>query len=248
MKGHKLDRFELGTTHGFWGALIGAGVSLLGSKMAGDQAERGSRRAEGMGMAELAQADYQYQQGREDTRPWREAGAAALEGLAGGISDLAGYQFEFDPSSVGQSDAYKWRVEQGTQAADRAMIAAGGSISGERVQGLMDLGQRMGSQEYEAEFNRQMQTSMANYGFRSDHLNRLAQVAGLGGGATGTLASLAGNLQAGRSGTVGGMMDAAVGAADRRAAATRGMFDTGVGFMRDMAYRGNTDFFEPYGE
>jgi hypothetical protein len=205
-----------------------------GQKRAGEQAAGGQQAAIDTGQKSLDTTTGYFEQAREDTRSYRQAGEGALVGLAQGTAELGKASFEMDPSKVGQTDAYKFRVEQGTQAADRAMIAGGKGVSGERIQGLMELGQRMGSQEYEAEFNRQHKTAMTNYGFKADHLNRLAGIAGMGQSSAHMLAGLGGQMAGIQANTSGNIMEAQIGKGDAKAAATKGFAETGINIIEDI--------------
>ena len=71
-------------------------------------------------------------------------------------------KFVFDATQLGGTDAYKWRYQQGLQATDRALAANRALTSGNRLTALQDYGQGAASQEYENEWQRQLQTNLTN--------------------------------------------------------------------------------------
>lgn len=85
-----------------------------------------------------------YNQQREDTEPWREAGENALEQMQGG--DMSA-MLEQDPG-------YQFRMQQGLDASNASAAARGGSLGGAQMKALQRYGQDYASQEYGNSFNR----------------------------------------------------------------------------------------------
>jgi hypothetical protein len=149
------------------------------------------------------QFDIQQQQ----LRPFREIGLSGLQQYQQAIGQapeavpqLAGYQ-PFQLSQLYQDPGYQFRLQQGEQAINRAAAARGGRLSGGTLADLAQYGQGLASQEYEAARNRYLQdyglaqqTQLAQYGLtsgaRSDYLNRLAALGGIGQTTSGQLADL----------------------------------------------------------
>lgn len=59
-----------------------------------------------------------------------------------------------NPGSITESPSYQFRFDEGVDALNRGLAASGLRGSGNRMRALMELGQGMASQEYEAEFDR----------------------------------------------------------------------------------------------
>lgn len=68
---------------------------------------------------------------------------------------------------------FAFRLQQGQQALERAGAAKGMTLSGAQLRGLTDYGQGMGSQEYQAAYNRYTND-------QSNTFNRLSSLAGTG--------------------------------------------------------------------
>jgi hypothetical protein len=171
-----------------------------------------------------------------------EAGKKSLSQYQSGVSSLSDFEFQFDPTIADPS--YDFRFEQGMRAADRGFAAAGQRISGGRVLGMQEYGQKFASQEYQKEYQRQMQTAKLNYGFKSDNLNRLYNLSTMGATAAqnlgqigaGTGARIGEYDSAGELGMFRGIGDALEGVA--RVGGQQGWFG---GENRKVP-------FEPYGE
>lgn len=182
----------IGTGLAILGAsVIGAGSSILG----GNKAAKATTKA-----AETADATnrYIYDTTRADYAPYREVGVGALGQLAGlyGVSrgGVAG-QFtggegmapgeRMPPSSVSSptgnyggfetSPGYQFRVDEATKAIERSAAARGNLRSGATMDALQRRVQGVASSEYE------------------NYVNRLMQLAGIGGNAN------AGSAQAGQA-------------------------------------------------
>ena len=123
--------------------------------------------------AEAANIAFQretFDQQREDTAPWREAGAQALTQLEAGIA--AG---EFDPSQFKYEEdpGYQFRLSEGIKARDRGAAARGRLQSGAQDKAITRYAEDYASDEYGAAYQRNLQAQQQNY-------NVLAGVAGVG--------------------------------------------------------------------
>lgn len=136
-----------------------------------EQAKQAAKDVQKASDASTALQREMYQTSRADFAPYREAGTNAL-------AQMTGYQM---PSTAIQdfqaSPDYNYRLQQGTNALLNAANAGGMRLSGRTLQALQDVGQKMASQEYGTWYGRQI-------GAGQDQWNRLAQLAGLGSGAT----------------------------------------------------------------
>ena len=107
------------------------------------------------------------------TEPWRQAGSNALAQITQGLG--AGGQFSrpFSMADYEADPGYAFRLSEGMKALDRTAAARGGLLSGATLKGAQRYGQDMASQEYQNAFNRYQVN-------RSNALNPLMSVAGLG--------------------------------------------------------------------
>jgi hypothetical protein len=159
--------------------------------------------------------------------PFRETGLAAQNRLAdllgvSGRTDQPGYGYGTQPFTMAQYQAdpgYGFRLKRGLDAMERTAAARGGLLSGNQLRGAMEFGQDLASQEYGNAFNR-FQTE------RSNILNPLQSLGGVGQTATNTLTNAAGNLGAGMAGAYGNLGSAlsanAINAGNARASGYMG--------------------------
>lgn len=156
-----------------WGALIGAGASLLGASMQSRAADRASD-----AQVEAAEKNIKFQQGiyddqKEMFQPYYNSGTNALNaynyemGLGDKPQGHGGFQ---------TTPGYDFRMQQGVNALEGSAAASGGLYSGRTMKALQDYGQGTASQEY------------------GNYMNRLSGLAGSGQSAAGQQATAAGNL------------------------------------------------------
>jgi len=72
--------------------------------------------------------------------------------------------FQFTAEDLKSDPSYQFRFQQGQEAINRGLGAAGKRFSGNRYEELLKYGQDMASQEYANAFNRALTTSNTNYG------------------------------------------------------------------------------------
>lgn len=189
---------------------------IIGTSDAERAASKGAKLSRKTKKAVLAELRGALDLAEEDIQPFVDSGLIALEELnelKGGDPEAPELtEFSFDPSSVGESDAFKFRFDLGQQATDRAIAANRGLTSGNRLLALQDFGQRSASQEFENEFNRQFRTNQANNQTRAGQFalnqaelataeNRLNNLVNIGQGASTNLAGF-------RLGTAGNISNA----------------------------------------
>lgn len=149
-------------------AALGAGVATIGGALIsadamGDAADTQAEATAGSVAEQRRQFDLQ----RQDSAPYREAGANALS------------QFQTltntptTAADVMQDPGYKFGLDQGQQAIDRKIAAMGGRVSGAAIKAAGRFGTNYAATGYTAADQR-----------RNDRLNRLASLAGIGQSAT----------------------------------------------------------------
>jgi hypothetical protein len=184
--------------------------------------------------------------------PFRETGLAAqnrladLLGISGRTSE-PGYGYGMQPFTMAQYQAdpgYGFRLKRGLDAMERTAAARGGLLSGNQMRGAMEFGQDLASQEYQNAFNR-FQTE------RSNILNPLQSLGGVGQTSANALTSAAGNLGAGMANAYGNLGSAlsanAIGAGNARASGYMGATNALAGGVGQyLNYRQNQQLMDLY--
>lgn len=123
----------------------------------------------------------QYQQTRDDTAPWRQAGANAL-GTIGQMQPQFLHQFGANDLNSNLAPNYQFQLQQGLGATQNLANAGGGMLSGNTLKGVNDYAQNYAGNAYQQAFN--------NYNAQQTNIfNRLSNIAGLGQTANQTSAS-----------------------------------------------------------
>ena len=105
--------------------------------------------------------EWANQQRMSDPNYWAQA-FNSNSGTGGGtLSNLA---------QIDQSPSYQWRYNQGLEAVNRTAAAKGMLGSGNRLAELTKYGQGMASQEYEAEFQRQLAAKKLENDIRAQNM------------------------------------------------------------------------------
>lgn len=202
---------------------IGEGVGDAWNDVTGKTGARAAKRAGDLQYQAtqdaLAQQKQMYDQNRADMMPWLDSGKNSLNLLdslmASGKFDPQ--QFSFNAQDFQESPGYNYRVGQGAKMVNRNAAAGGGLRSGATDVELMELGQNMGSQEFENSYNRAFNTFGANSNQMNNFFNKLSQLSGRGqtqSQAVGTLGSNFGNsssnlITGGANAQASGIMGAA---------------------------------------
>ena len=146
-----------------------AAAAVAGAALGANATSRASRRQQSAADRQLAEQARQYDLTREDQRPYREAGYAALERLSG-LTD-------FDPTptheAVFNEPGYQFGLLQGRNAVEGSAAARGGLYSGNALKELMQFGNDYATTKYGDAWNR-AHTAFGN------RWNRLAGLAGIG--------------------------------------------------------------------
>lgn len=149
--------------------------------------------------------------------PFRQAGVEGKNRLMEllGLGDNTGsadFGRDSQPFSMANFQAdpgYAFRLSEGLKALDRSAAARGGLLSGNQLRGVTELGQNMGSQEYQNAFNR-------FYSERASRLNPLQSLMGVGQTSTNAMSNAAADF--GKS-----QADAAAAIGNARASGYMGM-------------------------
>lgn len=187
-------------------ALIGSSASSRASKAQQQATETAAQASRETTQASIEAQERMFNRQVALQEPFRETGLAAQNRLADllGISGRTGepgYGYGLQPFTMAQYQAdpgYGFRLREGLKALDRTAAARGGLLSGNQLRGAMQYGQDLASQEYQNAFNR-FQTQ------RSNILNPLQSLGGVGQTSTNALTSAAGNLGAGMAGAYGNL-------------------------------------------
>jgi hypothetical protein len=153
---------------GFAAAAAGAiGGALITSDAASDAADQ---QAQGTANA-LSEQQREFDIAQANQAPYLAAGKTALSTLA------AENDVPLDQSQVQLDPGYQFGLQQGQQAINRQTAAAGGRISGAALKAAAQYGTDYATTGYSAAYSRANQA-------RTDRLNRLAALAGIGQTAT----------------------------------------------------------------
>lgn len=150
-----------------WAAAAAVGGALITS----DATRSASNKMADGNAAALDETKREFDVTQANQAPYLEAGKVALGKLA------AENDTPFDPSQVQLDPGYQFGLKQGQQAIDRKAAAAGGRISGAALKAAAQYGTDYATSGYSAAYSRANQA-------RTDRLNRLAALAGIGQTAT----------------------------------------------------------------
>jgi len=170
------------------GAVIGAGASLIGGAMASSAASKAAKTQAKSADKATALQKQMYEEGVVRQKPFYEAGITAQNRLMDvlGLSERTGaegYGSAMRPFGMTDFQAdpgYAFRMKEGLKSLDQQAAARGGLISGNALRAAQQYGQDLGSQEYQAAYNR-YQTNRANV------LNPLQSMLGQGQSSANTL-------------------------------------------------------------
>lgn len=207
------------------GALVGGGLSFLGSKKQSSAAESAAN-AQVAGGDRATQAQLEmYNQSRDDLAPWRESGERGLRDLERTTQqykgELRGYkQMVDDPSSYKQSPDFQFRQKEGLKAMGAA-FSAGGLDRGPVPKAFAEYNMGLASGGYQDAVNRQ-----GGYLGRLESLmNRYAGNAGVGQTAATNTAQM-GQQSAGNMGNIAmNQGNAIAGGQINQANATTGLYN-----------------------
>jgi hypothetical protein len=120
--------------------LAGASASKSAAGMQEDASELAAQMSLQAVRETNALQEKMYNQGREDTRPWREQGSNALYKLKG--------MMDVGPGNFVESPGYQFRLDEGQKAIERGAAARGNLMGGANQKALTRYGQDYASGEY----------------------------------------------------------------------------------------------------
>jgi hypothetical protein len=155
------------------GTIGGAVISSKSASRAADQQAQGNANA-------LSEQAREFDATQANQAPYLAAGKTALGQLA------TENDIPLDPSTVQMDPGYQFGLQQGQQAIDRKTAAAGGRISGAALKAAAQYGTDYATTGYNTAYARKNQA-------RTDRLNRLAALAGIGQTATQNVGAIGAN-------------------------------------------------------
>lgn len=177
-----------------WGAIGGA---VIGGVMASRAAKKS---AAGVQAGQQITQE-QWQQGREDLSPYREAGEWGLGQYRGMLEqDTLPKWGGFTAADMEQDPGYQFRLQQGYQGLERMAARGGERFSGKLGIGLQDYGQRMASQEFGAARGRSLQDYTLRRQEGMQRMSQFANLAGSGQQAAGAQSQLGANYASSMAG------------------------------------------------
>jgi hypothetical protein len=210
-----------------------AGSNIIGGLYSGNAA-RSAAESQMQAANQANELAYRiYQQNRADQMPFMASGAAALEGVMGGLQPGGRFTREFSPEDFnrGQDPGYAFRMSEGMKALERSAASRGGLLSGATMKGIQRYGQDMASQEYQNAFNR-FQIN------RGNQLNPLLSIAGLGQTSTGQAGQQATNYANQAMGNITGAGNAnaagQIGQANALTSGIAGGLGQGINFYQNQ--------------
>lgn len=202
-------------------AAVGIGTAVAGTAGAAMSSSAARSAAGTQADAANRASDLQWQQFQQmqaNLQPYMDLGQSGI----GQLQQLLGSgalqkQFSFDPSQLAQTPGYQFTLQQGLKGVDNAAAAKGLNLSGAQLKGISDYTTGLADQTYGQQYNRALQSFMANYGINSDQYNRLAGLVGLGQNAAAgvgnaglqTASNVGGILQGGANAQAAGQIGSA---------------------------------------
>ena len=163
-------------------------AAVVGSALIGSSASKSAASTQaGASRDATAAQERMFERQVELQKPYREAGELALNRLSLGTKPGGEFDKAFSETQFTADPGYAFRLSEGMKALDRTAAARGGLLSGSTLKGAQRYGQDLASQEYQNAFNRY-------YAERTNRLQPLQSLAGVGQTSANTLTSAAGTL------------------------------------------------------
>jgi len=150
---------------------------IFGSNAGGDEASAAQQA--------MANQNQTYAANSNAYQPYVDAGNTTLGQMLSGLQS-GQFNTTVNPQNLVNDPGYQFRMQQGTQALQRAAASKGMLGSGAFMKGLDQYSQGLASQEYQQAFNNQFQNNQAGW-------SRLSGLAGLGANAVNQRAALGQN-------------------------------------------------------
>lgn len=148
-----------------WGAVVAGGAALVGGALSSKGSKSAAKtQADAATQAAEMQLE-QYNQTRDDLKPYTDAGGYGLDQLLTGYKD-GSLTKPFSMADYQQDPGYQFRLEQGMNNIQGSAAAGGGLLSGATLKALNSYNSDLASQEYNNAYSR--------YG--NDQQNRYARL------------------------------------------------------------------------
>lgn len=151
-----------------WGMVIAGGAALAGGVMSSNASKKAAKTQANAADNAADMQLQQYNQTRDDLKPYTEAGSYGLEQLLGGYKD-GSLTRSFGMSDFQQDPGYQFRQQQGMDGIQGSAAAGGGLLSGATLKALNSHNSDLASQEYNNAYTR----------FGNDQQNRYARLTDL---------------------------------------------------------------------
>lgn len=173
-------------------ATAGAGVvgSAIASNQQGKATDKATAATSDAAANSLAFNRDVYNDTQANEAPYRAVGEQAVGQLGAGLADgsltraYPGGPFSFTGVDLLNDPAYKFNLDQGTQAMQRSQAAQGGLISGGAQRDLNDYAQGYAGNQYQQSYQNALAAYQLAYGQfeaqQGNEFSRLNSVAGLG--------------------------------------------------------------------
>lgn len=177
-----------GPLGGIAASAIGGLIGNRGANKAADAQQQAAQQTmdsnERIAQRQIAAQNAMFDKQTQLQQPWRSAGQFGLSQIRDGLSRGGQFTKEFGMNDFQADPGYSFRMNEGLKGINANAAARGGLISGNALKAAARYGQEMGSQEYQNAFNRYQVN-------RSNQLNPLMSLAGIGQTATNTLGNAA---------------------------------------------------------
>lgn len=170
-------------------AVIGGGASIIAGNKSTSAQKAAAAQSTALQQQQMAEAARQYDQGRADLAPYREAGYTALGQLASGTAAGGDFNKPYTMNDLTMDPGYQFRLNEGQRGVESSAAARGGVLSGATLKALDQYNQGFASNEVNNAYNRYSSDLTGRY-------NRLAGVAGTGQQATNSGIAAGQNLTA----------------------------------------------------
>lgn len=168
-----------GGASGGWTDWLDELIDVGGALYSGNAAKDAGKTQAAAAAAALAEQRRQYDQNREDLKPYREAGSTAIGQLSTGTADGGDFNRDFTAADFVKDPGYQFRMDEGRNAVEGSRAASTGIQNGRTLAELTRYGQNYASGEYSNAYNRFNND-------RTTRFNRLGSIAGIGQTATNT--------------------------------------------------------------
>ena len=148
-----------------WGAVVAGGAALVGGAMASKSSKSAAKTQADAATQAAEMQMKQYDQTRDDLKPYTDAGGYGLDQLLAGYKDNS-LTKPFSMTDYQQDPGYQFRLQQGMGNIQGSAAAGGSLLSGATLKALNSYNSDLASQEYNNAYTR--------YG--NDQQNRYARL------------------------------------------------------------------------